>query len=82
MFKKAPKTAVMPTGGHRTYTGKIKVYRDAADEYRWRLVGSNGRIIADSAEGYASKYNCEQAVRRFRDAASTAIIVESAQDLS
>jgi uncharacterized protein YegP (UPF0339 family) len=81
MFKK-PKTATMPTGGTRTYNGKIKIYRDANEEYRWRLVGSNGRIIADSAEGYVTKYNCEQAVARFRAAASEAIIVESAQDLS
>lgn len=81
MFKK-PKTATMPTGGTRTYSGKIKIYRDSADEYRWRLVGSNGRIIADSAEGYVTKYNCEQAVARFRDAASQAIIVESAEELN
>lgn len=66
----------------RNYTAKIKIYRDGAGEYRWRLVGSNGRIFADSAEGYATKYNCEQAIARFRDSAAQATIVESAEELS
>lgn len=38
----------------------FEVYRDNADEWRWRLVASNGNIIADSGEGYKSK----QGVRR------------------
>lgn len=33
--------------------------------WRWRLVAGNGRIVADSAEGYASKANLTRAVRRF-----------------
>lgn len=66
----------------RNYVAKIKVYRDGADMYRWRLVGSNGRIIADSAEGYATKYNCEQAVKRFKDAVPDATVVESAEELN
>jgi uncharacterized protein YegP (UPF0339 family) len=82
VFKKQPKSAILPTGGHRTYAGKIKIYRDSAGDYRWRLLGSNGRIMADSSEGYATKYNCSLAVERFRTAASEAIIVESAEDLS
>ena len=31
---------------------KIQIYSDTRDEWRWRLVASNGEIIADSAEGY------------------------------
>jgi uncharacterized protein YegP (UPF0339 family) len=27
-------------------------YKDAKGEWRWRLVAANGRIIADSGEGY------------------------------
>ncbi|WP_458190980.1 HVO_2922 family protein [Haladaptatus sp. NG-WS-4] len=38
----------------------FEVYRDNADEWRWRLVASNGNIIADCGEGYKSK----QGVRR------------------
>lgn len=31
---------------------KIEIYRDKAKEYRWRIRASNGRVLADSAEGY------------------------------
>lgn len=39
-------------------------YEDEASEWRWRLVANNGKIIADSAEGYASKSNVMRAWRR------------------
>ena len=31
---------------------RVVFYLDRAHEYRWRLLARNGRIIADSAEGY------------------------------
>lgn len=31
---------------------KFKVYQDKKKEYRWSLLASNGKIIADCAEGY------------------------------
>ena len=65
----------------RNYQAKIKIYRDSADDYRWRLLGSNGRIIADSAEGYISKRNCELAVERFKALASEAAVVEVSEML-
>lgn len=40
---------------------RFEVYKDAKSEWRWRLVARNGRIVADSGEGYASKSNCERA---------------------
>ncbi len=30
-------------------------YQDGIKEWRWRLVAANGRIIADSGEGYTTK---------------------------
>ncbi|GAB3385951.1 YegP family protein [Lysobacter fragariae] len=30
--------------------------------WRWRLVASNGRTIADSAEGYFSKADCKHGI--------------------
>ncbi|WP_336001587.1 HVO_2922 family protein [Halorientalis halophila] len=33
----------------------FEVYRDKADEWRWRLRHRNGNIVADSGEGYARK---------------------------
>lgn len=29
-----------------------KFYKDLAGEWRWHVVGANGRIMADSSEGY------------------------------
>ena len=56
----------------RTYVGPadylefdpaaFEVYEDAAGEYRWRLVHRNGRIMADSGEGYTSRSNARRAV--------------------
>lgn len=65
----------------RINKSQIKVYRDHAGEYRWRLVGGNGHTIADSAEGYASKWNCVMAVKRFQQAVAKAAVVESAEVL-
>lgn len=31
-------------------------------DYRWRLVADNGRIIADSGEGYRNKADCQRGI--------------------
>ena len=36
------------------------VYKDNRGEWRWRLRASNGKIIADSGEGYKNKQDCLQ----------------------
>jgi len=42
----------------------VRVYRDTAGEYRWRRSAPNGRILADSSEGYRHKDECERMARR------------------
>ena len=32
---------------------KFEVYKDARNEYRWRLKAANGEIVAASSEGYS-----------------------------
>lgn len=34
---------------------KFVIWQDAKQEWRWTLRARNGRIIADSAEGYKSR---------------------------
>jgi hypothetical protein len=34
------------------------LYRDLKRQWRWRLVARNGRILADSAEGYNRRQDC------------------------
>lgn len=37
---------------------KFHLYRDTAQEWRWKLKAANGQIIADSGEGYKRKSDC------------------------
>jgi len=53
---------------------KFEVYRDRNYEFRWRLKADNGQIIADSAEGYTSRANCEYGIGLVKRQASLAII--------
>lgn len=34
---------------------KFVIWQDTAGEWRWTLRARNGRIVADSAEGYKSR---------------------------
>jgi uncharacterized protein YegP (UPF0339 family) len=36
--------------------------KDAKGEWRWRLKASNGKIIADSGEGYKNEADCIAAI--------------------
>lgn len=40
-----------------TRPGRIVVYRDAANLWRWRKLASNGHITADSGQGYAERHD-------------------------
>lgn len=42
----------------------VTVYMDTAEEWRWRARDTNGEIVADSGEGYASH---EWAVKAAQD---------------
>jgi len=45
-------------------TPKLEIYRDGRREWRWRLKASNGRIVADSGEGYRRRASARQAAAR------------------
>lgn len=40
----------------------FEMYRDARDEWRWRLKAGNHEVIAVSSEGYASKQSCSHSI--------------------
>lgn len=48
------------------------VYRDNANQYRWRLFASNNRIIADSGEGYHNKSDCLHGIQLVQQYAASA----------
>lgn len=48
---------------------KFEIYRDTSRkrEWRWRLRAKNGRIIANSGEGYKRLQGCEDAIDLIRE---------------
>lgn len=48
------------------------VYKDDAGELRWRLRSTNGKVIADSGEGYKTKRALENAIGLIQGQASAA----------
>lgn len=46
---------------------RFEIYKDQANEWRWRLRAHNGKIIADSGEGYSSKANARRAAKALVD---------------
>lgn len=51
---------------------KFQIYKDSKNEYRWRFRADNGRIVADSAEGYTTKQGCEDGIAIVKKQAPTA----------
>ena len=49
-------------------------YQDTAGEWRWQLVSTNGRIVADSGEGYSSLTAVRDGAQRVKDNAGKATI--------
>ncbi|MFB6102052.1 MAG: HVO_2922 family protein [Haloplanus sp.] len=55
----------------------FELYQDSASEWRWRLVATNGNIVADSAEGYASKQGAKRGIRSVKRIAPDADVREA-----
>ena len=47
-------------------------YKDALSNWRWRLRAGNGRIIADSGEGYVALADCDHAISLIQNGAKMA----------
>lgn len=47
---------------------KVEVFKDENGEWRWTLIQKNGRIMADSGEGYSRKAGAIKAWEKVRDA--------------
>jgi len=45
----------------------FELYTDLAGEWRWRFVAANGRVMADSGEGYERKGDAEEAIETIKD---------------
>lgn len=58
-------------------TATFELFVDSADQWRWRLVHTNGNIIADSGEGYASRQTCKQGPKSVKENAADADVVDA-----
>ena len=58
-------------------TATFELFVDSADQWRWRLVHTNGNIIADSGEGYASRQKCKQGLKSVKENAAAADVVDA-----
>jgi uncharacterized protein YegP (UPF0339 family) len=55
----------------------FEVYKDAKEEFRWRLKAANGKVIAVSSEGYKAKADCEHGIELIKAGAATAKVTEA-----
>jgi uncharacterized protein YegP (UPF0339 family) len=58
----------------------FEVYRDAAEEWRWRLLHRNGEILADSGEGYAERTGAQDGLESVRERVDEEDAVEVFED--
>jgi uncharacterized protein YegP (UPF0339 family) len=54
------------------------IYRDNAGEYRWHLLASNNRKLADSGEGYTTETDCIESINLVRKIVPKAEVKEPA----
>jgi len=50
------------------------VYKDSSSQWRWRLKAVNGRILADSGEGYHNKQDCLSGIRSVSTSANAQVV--------
>lgn len=53
---------------------KFVVYKDKSGEFRWKLVHTNGQVIAESGEGYKVKPNAMNGIKSVLENAPGATI--------
>jgi uncharacterized protein YegP (UPF0339 family) len=56
---------------------KFELFTDKSGQWRWRLRHTNGNIIADGGEGYASRQKCKQGIESVKQNAPDAEIVDA-----
>lgn len=57
---------------------KFTIYKDAKGEFRFRIVATNGNILA-SSQGYSAKPSAQNAIDRIKSDAADAAVVDETQ---
>ena len=58
---------------------RFEIYKGHTGDWRWRLRVQNGNVIADSAEGYEHRSDCERGIELVKSSASAAVVDMSAK---
>jgi uncharacterized protein YegP (UPF0339 family) len=58
---------------------RFELYKDHTGDWRWRLRAQNGNVVADSAEGYRNRADCERGIALVRDSAAAPVVDMSAK---
>jgi len=53
---------------------KFHIYKDKQSMWRWRLVASNGKTIADGSEGYVNKADCQHGISLVKQCGGAEVI--------
>jgi uncharacterized protein len=56
---------------------KFEIYKDKKGHFRWKLLSRNGESVAEGGEGYAEKRGAMTAIKKLKDWASTAEIMDT-----
>ena len=81
-YKHLYNSVVLLFGGEKTSIyledtmAEFELYKDRAGEWRWRFRANNGKIIADSGEGYKNKQDCEHGIELIKEQTPDANIEE------
>ena len=58
---------------------RFELYKDHQAEWRWRLRTQNGNVVADSAEGYRHREDCERGIAIVKASAEATTVDMSAK---
>jgi uncharacterized protein YegP (UPF0339 family) len=47
---------------------KFEMYKDAKEEFRWRLKGPDGKVLATGGQGYKGKADCKRGIEIIQEA--------------
>ncbi len=50
--------AAAPVGEASDMKDRWEIYKDAKNEWRWRRIAGNNRIVGASTEGYKNRHDC------------------------
>jgi uncharacterized protein YegP (UPF0339 family) len=52
---------------------KYQLYKDSTGQWRWKLLATNNRKIADSGESYVNKQDCLAAINLVKGSANAPV---------